>query len=219
MPSSDPSLGTSSPERVAAAITRGLRQREYVVGQRLVEADLTQRFGVSRSTVREAFKILASSGVVEIVPHRGAMIRGLSLSDARDLLALLEVLTGLGARLAAERIGIGRNAAKFSAAAKSLIHPGSSDELDRILDQRAGFYQAIFDIADNDELNRAMPTWRAHLFRTQVFGTLTKADMRAMSAEYKQITEAILEGDGLRAELWTRKHLQNSGERSLPHLR
>ena len=87
----------SSPERVADAITKGLMRREYVVGQRLVEADLTARLQVSRGTVREALKSLAASGIVELVPHRGAFIRGLSLTDARNLLAVLEVLTGLAA--------------------------------------------------------------------------------------------------------------------------
>ncbi len=209
----------SSPERVAAAITKGLLHREYVVGQRLVEADLMDKLQVSRSTVREALKILASRGIVENVPYRGAIIRGLTQTGARDLLAVLEVLTGLAARLAAEKIGTGHNAALFEAAAKPLLQPRAMEELDRILVERARFYQAIFDIADNTELKLAMPTWRAHLFRTQVYSQLTKTDLKAMVAEYRQISEAILAGDGARAEMFTRKHLQKVGERSLPHLR
>ena len=209
----------SSPERVADAITKGLMRRAYSVGQRLVEAELTAHFEVSRSTVREALKSLAANGVVELVPHRGAVIRGLSFADARNLLAVLEVLTGLAARLAAERIEIGRHRAQFSAAAKPLVAPRAANERGKLLDQRAGFYQAIFDIAGSDDLNRAMPTWRAHLFRSQVQPHLTPTDLRAMVAEYRQIIEAVSEGDGERAEAVTRKHLQKSGERSLPHLR
>ena len=194
-------------------------RREFVVGQRLVEAQLTEQFQVSRGTVREALKSLAASGVVELVPHRGAVIRGLSLADARNLLAVLEVLTGLAARLAAERIEIGRHKVQFSAAAQALLTPRSAGELAKLLDQRARFYQAIFDIAGSDELNRAMPTWRAHLFRSQVHAQLTKLDLRAMVDEYRQIVDAITDGDGERAESVTRRHLQKSGERSLPHLR
>lgn len=207
----------SSPERVADAITKGLMRREYQVGQRLVEADLTQRFGVSRGTVREALKSLAASGVVELVPHRGALIRGLSLADARSLLAVLEVLTGLAARLAAERIEIGDHKARLVAAAEPLVAPRAADALSN--DQRARFYQAIFDIAGSDDLDRAMPTWRAHLFRSQLHAHLTKTDLRAMMEEYRQIADAICDGDGERAEAVTRRHLQKAGERSLPHLR
>lgn len=218
-PASRSPFPSSSPERVAAAISGGLLRREYAVGQRLVEADLTERLGVSRSTVREALKILASSGIVDIVPHRGAVIRGLSLEDARNLLSVLEVLTALAARLAAEKIGHGRNRALFTAAARPLIQPRPPEELDRVLDERARFYQAMLDIADNEELNRAMPTWRAHLFRTQVYSLLAKPELKAMLKEYRQIIEAILDGDAARAERSMRRHLQKSGERTLPHLR
>lgn len=209
----------STPERVAASITKGLLRREYSVGQRLVEAELTEKLGVSRSTVREALKILASQGVVELIPHRGAVIRGLTLSEADNLLAVLEVLTGLAARLAAEKIDRDGNRMRFATAAKPLIEPDESNVLDRFLDERARFYQAMFEVADSEDLNRAMPNWRAHLFRNQFYGFLTKGDLRAMVAEYRQITEAVLAGDPTKAELHTRRHLQKSRERVLPYLR
>jgi len=209
----------SEPERVAATITKGLLRREYSIGQRLVEAELTEKLGVGRSTVREALKILASRGVVDIFPHRGAVIRGLTLTDAENLLAVLEVLTGLAARLAAEKIDRGANRQRFAMAARPLIEPQDSTELERILEERAHFYQAMFDVADSEDLNRAMPNWRAHLFRNQFYGFLTKGDLRAMVAEYRQITEAILAGDAAKAELHTRRHLQKTRERVLPYLR
>lgn len=209
----------SSPDRVADAITRGILRRHYVVGQRLIESDLTAQLGVSRSTVREALKILAASGVVETVPHRGALVRALSLADARDLLSVLEVLIGLAARQAAERIGNGGNRALFKAAADALISPRPSDQLDRILDERAKFYQVIFDMADNSELDRALPLPRVHLLRTQFYDFLSRSDLRAMVKEYHHITDAILDGDGAAAERHARRHIQKTGERSLPHLR
>ena len=209
----------SSPERVASSITKGVLRRHYVVGQRLIESDLTQQLGVSRSTVREALKILAANGVVELVPHRGAVIRGLSLTDAEKLLTLLEVLTGLAARLAANNIDRGQNRKLFIAAAKPLIDARSTNELDRILDERARYYQTMLDIADNSELRRAMPMPRAHLFRTQFYGFLSKADLRAMVTEYRNITKAILAGSGAKAQLYARRHLQRTAERTLPHLR
>ena len=214
-----PVKAVSSPERVASSITKGVLRRDYVVGQRLIESDLTQQLGVSRSTVREALKILAANGVVELVPHRGAVIRGLSLTDAEKLLALLEVLTGLAARLAANNIDRGQNRKLFMAASKPLIDARSTNELDRILDERARYYQTMLDIADNSELRRAMPMPRAHLFRTQFYGFLSKVDLRAMVTEYRNITKAILAGSGAKAELYARRHLQRTAERTLPHLR
>ena len=214
-----PAKAVSSPERVASSITKGVLLRDYGVGQRLIESDLTQQLGVSRSTVREALKILAANGVVELVPHRGAVIRGLSLTDAEKLLALLEVLTGLAARLAANNIDRGQNRKLFMAASKPLIDARSTNELDRILDERARYYQTMLDIADNSELRRAMPMPRAHLFRNQFYGFLSKVDLRAMVTEYRNITKAILTGSGAKAERYARRHIQRTAERTLPHLR
>ena len=214
-----PAKAVSSPERVASSITKGVLLRDYGVGQRLIESDLTQQLGVSRSTVREALKILAANGVVELVPHRGAVICGLSLTDAEKLLALLEVLTGLAARLAANNIDRGQNRKLFMAASKPLIDARSTNELDRILDERARYYQTMLDIADNSELRRAMPMPRAHLFRNQFYGFLSKVDLRAMVTEYRNITKAILAGSGAKAERYARRHIQRTAERTLPHLR
>ena len=208
----------STPDRVADAISKGILMRRFTVGQRLVEADLTRDLGVSRSTVREALRILASSGVVDLMPHRGAVIRSLNRDDATSLLGVLEVLTGLAARLAAANIHLGNNAERFEAAAQKLIQANTPEALDRVLDERANFYKVMFDIADSGELDRVLPQARAHLFRAQFHHSLTSADLRSMVTEYRAITEAILRGDQAKAEARTRKHLQKSGERTLPRM-
>lgn len=209
----------SEPERVAESITEGLLRREYSIGQRLVEVDLTERLGVSRSTVREALKILASRGVVEIVPHRGATIRGLTSAEVGNLLDVLDVLIGLAARLAAEKIDLGDNRPRFRLAAEPLVKSDLPIDLDSALSERATFYQTMFDIADSEEVNRAMPTWRAHLFRNQFYAVLTKGDLGAMTGEFRQITDAILAGDSIKAEKSARRHLQKTRERVMPYLR
>ncbi|MDB5819577.1 MAG: uncharacterized protein JWQ11_3217 [Rhizobacter sp.] len=208
----------STPDRVADAIIKGILMRRFTVGQRLVEADLTRDLNVSRSTVREALRILSASGVVHLTPHRGAVIRSLDHDDAASLLGVLEVLSGLGARLAAANIGQGDNAKRFAAAAQKLIDADTPEALDRILDERANYYKVLFEIAGSTELDRVLPLPRAHLFRSQFYHYLTTADLRAMVAEYRAITEAILEGDQAKAEQRMRKHLVKSGERTLPRM-
>ena len=192
--------------------------RRFTVGQRLIEADLTRDLGVSRSTVREGLRILAANGVVELTPHRGAVIRALNREDAESLLGVLEVLSGLAARLAASNIHLGDNAQRFETAARKLINAKTPEALDRVLDERANYYKVMFEIAHSGELDRVLPMARAHLFRAQFYDYLTTADLRAMVAEYRSITEAILQGDSAKAEARMRRHLQKSGERTLPRM-
>jgi DNA-binding GntR family transcriptional regulator len=213
-----PAHPRSTPDRVADAIGKGILNRRFVVGQRLVETDLMRDLGVGRSTVREALRILAASGVVELAPHRGAVIRSLTREDAASLLGVLEVLSGLAARLAAQRIHLGDNARRFEAAAHKLVRDETPEALDHVLDARAHYYKVLFDIAASPELDRVLPQARAHLFRAQFHHLLTPADVRAMVAEYRGVTEAILQGDADKAERRMRRHLQKSGERTLPRM-
>ena len=87
------SLGSA--EMVIRAITEGLYSGRYAPGQRLVEADLTREYGISRGSVREALSRLAADGIVTLNRHRGAQIRSLTRKEALDVLNLLEILVGI----------------------------------------------------------------------------------------------------------------------------
>ena len=208
-----------SPEKLANAVTKGILARRFAVGQRLTEIDLMQAFGVGRSTVREGLRVLAASGVVQLQPHRGAVVRALDEGEARDLLQVLEVLSGLAARLAAQAIADGDHRERFTQATANLLAGGDGEALSAMLDQRASYYQVMFDIGGSVELQRAMPLARAHLLRTQFHDLLGLSELRAMRAEYQGISQAILEGDARLAELRMRTHIRKSAQRMLPSLR
>ena len=107
---------------------------------------------------------------------------------------------------------------RFAAVSEALIAAAQSEGPRRMLDLRARFYQAMFEIADNAELGRAMPSARAHLFRTQMYEGSTLTDLKAMAAEYRAIAEAILDGDAKKAEQKARQHLENTARRALPRI-
>src|SRR5271170_5056736 len=76
--------------------------RRLSPGARLVESNLTERFAVSRGPVREALRRLAAEGLIEHVPHRGALVRRLSAREIEELFQIRLELESLAARLAAE---------------------------------------------------------------------------------------------------------------------
>jgi DNA-binding GntR family transcriptional regulator len=202
----------SSPDKVVEAISNGILARRYGVGHRLVEADLANSFNVSRGTVREALKKLAAQGVVRLDPHRGAAIRPLSRREAECLVIVLEVLCGLAARLAAEKIAQGRSRVRFIAAA-NLLDGKTTTGSEQFLSDRAHYYAEILDIAENAELNRLMPVPQIHLFRSQFHNFLRPSNIKAMQKEYREVSAAILAGDGALAEKRMRKHMSKTRER------
>lgn len=192
----------SASAKIVREIVRGLHDGIYAPGQRLSEPELMEQFGVSRSTVRESIRRMESEGLVEVLPYRGAVIRRLSLGEALDALAVMELCIGLAARLAAGKIGEGDNRARFEEAWQSLqAFRDVTDSFDMVK-ARNRFYRTITMLSGNRELQRIIPGIQVHLIRRDY------ALPPAIRFEgYERMATAILAGDGAAAEAAGRAHI------------
>jgi DNA-binding GntR family transcriptional regulator len=200
----------TSPERVVDSIIRSIRAGSYVPGQRLIEADLTRDYQVSRGPVREALKRLAAEGVLTLTRHRGAYVRAMSRVEVRDSLIVLESLVGLMANLAARRIGEGDCAATMRAAHQRLLAFRNDGGTAAFLDERRNFYDTILQIGGNLELKRMLPLMQIHLLRMQFQAYVTPRDREKQFKEYAAITETILSGNPAKAETDARRHIRRT---------
>lgn len=200
----------SSPELVVEAIVSGVYSGRMVPGQRLVEADLTRNLGVSRGPVREALKRLAAEGLVTLNRHRGAYIRALSRSEVHDTLIVLEVLVGLVSRLAARNIDKGRNRALLTDQFARLVAVRENSDFMALLKERRDFYDVLIRIAENAEVTRLMPLMQIHLLRLQFQSYLTHEHREKQFMDYQAITEAVLAGNGNRADRVTQIHIRRT---------
>jgi DNA-binding GntR family transcriptional regulator len=96
--------GTPGREHAQARLRDAILRGEIGPGSRMVEADLVELLGVTRSGVRLAIDGLAAEGLVERVPHRGARVRTVSTAEAIQITECRMALEGLVAARAAERI-------------------------------------------------------------------------------------------------------------------
>lgn len=200
----------TSPDRVVDAIIRSIRSGAYVPGQRLIEADLTRDYRVSRGPVREALKRLAAEGVLTLTRHRGAYVRALSRIEVRDSLMVLEVLVGLMANLAARNIHAEGAADRMRDAFQRLLAYKDDGGTAAFLDERRNFYDAIIQIGGNHELKRIFPLMQIHLLRMQFQAYITPRDREKQFKEYQTITETILSGDALRAQKVAGLHVRRT---------
>lgn len=200
----------TSPDRVVDAITRNLRTGIYVPGQRLIEADLTQGFNVSRGPVREALKRLAAEGILTLTRNRGAYVRTMSRTEVNDSLVVLETLVGLMAELAARRIREDNNVSRVREAIKRLLAFKDDTGTAAFLEARRDFYDVIAQIGDNHELIRILPLMQIHLLRMQFQSYITPPDREKQFKEYTTITEAILAGDAIRARKVAGLHVRRT---------
>ena len=207
--SNDECDAESQRERVIREVVAGLYDGRFQPGQRLIEAQLTVRCGVSRGSVREAFNSLAAMGILELTQQRGAQVKVLSLREAIDMLEVFEALDVLAARRAAQRIGRpGARALLSDALDRLMAFDASANTIDHDA-ARDHFYAILTRIGGNLELKRMLQGVRGHLFRIQ-FRTILRAADKRRHSDYRRIAESVLTGKPSAAEAAVRAHVRRA---------
>jgi DNA-binding GntR family transcriptional regulator len=175
-------------------------------GDRLEELSLAKRYELSRTPVREALRHLASSGLVEINPRRGASV---SLPDVGTLAELFEVLGELEAacaRFASIRMSPAERM-HLSAAHKEAHAAAESDDVEAYVICNREFHRLIYIGAHNKSLLSAVQSMRERM------GPFSRAQFRLPGrlhrshAEHDQVFTAILDRDPIRAADAMRRHV------------
>jgi DNA-binding GntR family transcriptional regulator len=194
-------------DKVAEKIRAMILSTELKPGERLVEDWLAEELGVSRNPIREAIRMLASEGLVEVTARRGATVASLSPKEAEDLIEVRATLEAANARLAAKR----RSSADVEVLKDALrrghlaVETGQTDQLLSLNDEfhsllaRAGANRALFDLM-NTVRDRTKP-----LFRNFGIGFA-----RTSWDEHAEILQAIIDGDSELAPLLAYRHVINA---------
>jgi DNA-binding GntR family transcriptional regulator len=198
---------TSSYDALRAAIVRG----DLAPDARLVEADLSTTFEMSRGAVRTALIRLEQDGLVVREPHRGARVRRVSDGEAVEILQARGVLEGLAARQAAERIDDAGAARLHSCIARQrdLLETG---DLLGASEVNAELHAALLELSGHATAMRLIESLNAQTVRYQYRTILIPGRPGASVAEHAAIVEAVTARDGDEAELAMRRHLFNVAE-------
>lgn len=178
-----------------------------VSGQRLVEADLTREFGISRALLREAFRHLAAEGAIELVPNRGAEVRRLTRQEALELFEIRTELEGMAARRAAERMDLPAVRDPFTAATAPLVAGSATSGALEYIAENEAFHRAVMVASGNGTAVELARKMRLPLIMSQLREALCREVLATSLAEHRAITEAILKGDAPAAEAAMRAHL------------
>ncbi|MFO1204901.1 MAG: GntR family transcriptional regulator [Burkholderiales bacterium] len=181
-------------------------------GSRLDESELAQEFGVSRTPVREALIQLASGGLIEMRPRRGAVVAQI---DPQRLVEMFEVMAELEAmcgRLAARRITPEEEVALKAAhaAGENALNAGNPDTYYYL---NESFHQLICQASHNGFLAEQAAALRRRLRPYRRLQLRVRDRMRSSFSEHDGIVAAIVDGDGDRAAELLRLHVTVQGER------
>jgi DNA-binding GntR family transcriptional regulator len=190
--------------------------RDFIVeghlapGIRIPERELCETFGVSRTPLREAMKVLAAEGLIELLPNRGARVRQFTESDVRNLFEVIAGLDFMAGRLACQRITTAR-IAEIEAMHLEMYAYYLRRELHDYFRLNQQIHQAIVDAAGNSVLSANYANLNAVLRRLRYSANLVHRDrLSDAMREHEQIVDALRRRAGdelglLMAEHMTRK--------------
>ncbi|MCB4804177.1 DNA-binding GntR family transcriptional regulator [Methylobacterium brachiatum] len=193
-------------DRIRNALTDAITAGELQAGTALDEQNLAQRYGASRTPVREALRQLAASGLVEVRPRRGVVVARLTPERIADMFETTAEIEAMCARLATYRMtplerGRLMDLHEDSAAA---VEAGDVDAYDRL---NRAFHESLYAATHNGFMAEQALAIRERLAafrRTQ----LRHADrIRRSRDEHGEILSAIAEGDGELAAKRMRAHM------------
>lgn len=188
-----------------------LRLREAIVSgeltadARLSVPALAEEFNVSRSPVREAIQQLVREGLAVEQVHRGAVVAHIELADLVRLYEVREVLEGLAARLAAERMTPYMLAQLQDAVAEHEAAVGGGDPLGH-MDADARFHRLTHQAAANPELSAQMARLQA-MVRMAMHTTSITAGQDLALREHQELLAALTAGDPDECERVARAHV------------
>ena len=196
-------------ERIRIALADEITTGALPSGHALDEQQIGDRFGASRTPVREAIRQLAAVGLVEMRPRRGAIVAGFTPARIVDMFEMAAEIEAMCVRLAAYRMNpLERSRlARLHADSEAMVEAGDFDAYDRL---NWDFHQTIYDGTHNAfiaEQAMALRDRMAAFRRTQ----LREAGRPARSRdEHGDVVEAIMRADGEEAARCMRAHMFNA---------
>jgi DNA-binding GntR family transcriptional regulator len=181
-------------------------------GQRLIEPDLMSELDVGRSTIREAFLKLESEGYVELRHQRGAIVRRMTRRDMIELFEVRERLEGMAASLCAANI----NREGYRTRVRELreVWKQQSVRRDSVehMSSNVELHRGIIMLADNQRLIRILEPLQVPGYRIQFLALLDQERRDESVEDHLAILDAILAGDGAKAERLMREHVRRAGK-------
>ncbi|SDT22433.1 DNA-binding transcriptional regulator, GntR family [Microlunatus soli] len=200
--------GRVARERVTEQIREALREGDLVPGQRLVELDLSEAYEVSRSAVREALSDLASDGLVELIPNRGARIRVVSVEEAIQVTECRSALECLCARKAAEG-GTAAQRETLASIADSMRTAVEQADLEGYSALNRELHSLVIEMSGQYVAARQLERLNAQTVRFQFRLARRPGRPQESLPQHLAIIEAIRAGEPAEAEAAMRAHLDS----------
>jgi DNA-binding GntR family transcriptional regulator len=214
------SPGFSPPISIAEGVARYLEdkiiQNELKPETRLIERNLSESLGVSRISIREAFRILALSGLVKIIPRKGAQVTAITRQEVEEIYTLRAYLVGLAAKLAARNISPG-DLKELKKIAKQMAEKSAKSDLKSYFGLNLRFHRLLSQAGGNERLRQILGNFGKQTHRFRYASMSLPGRMQKSSAYHQRLIEAIRRREEDKAERIARTIVEEAGRALIEH--
>ncbi len=196
-------------ELVLEAIRTAIMNGSLQPRERLMEIQLAEELGVSRTPVREALRKLELEGFIVMVPRKGAYVSDLTIKDIADVFEIRAALEGLAGALAAERI----TEEELDEMERLLVEKGEAihqNDIDKLVEADTRFHEALYKASRNERLTTIISNLREQIQRFRLTSLSVPGRRTDSLEEHRNILEAIQARDIQVARQLAQEHIENA---------
>jgi GntR family transcriptional regulator, trigonelline degradation regulator len=192
--------------QVVSNLRKAINDGHFAPGARLVERELCELLGVSRTLVREGLRQLEAEGWVDNVPYRGPTVAATSPNDARELYEIRAVLEGWAAKKCAENAS-DDDLAQLDKLVEQLAAAQQRHDLRRMLDVLDAFHEKLLAAAGNQMLTAYLHSLRGRLRRLRGVSLRQPGRAEQTVQEKRLLLKALRQRDGEKARHAREQHV------------
>lgn len=193
---------------VFQTLRNAILKGELQPGERLMEIQLAQRLGVSRTPVREAIRKLELEGLAIMIPRRGAIVADITVQDLKDVLELRAALEELAVQKACDSITDDQIKLLDKAEQRFRDSLNGSD-LVKCVEADMAFHEVLYEAAGNKRLQQMLMNLREQMYRYRLEYMKDRSMHRLLAEEHETICRAIRSRDKEKAGSAMRVHINN----------
>lgn len=198
-------------DQLVARIRELILNGELTPGERVPERELCQRFGVSRTPLREALKVLASEGLLELLPQRGAKVAQLTLADVEEMFPVVGALEALAGELACRRIS-DQGIAVIATAHENMLQAYERRDRPTYFALNQEIHERILEATENETLISTYRGLAGRIRNARYVANMSEPRWKQAVEEHEMILDALGARDGPRLATILRDHLAHKLE-------
>ena len=196
-------------EQLLEQLRRDILKGTLKPRERLLEESIARKYGVSRSPIREAFRILESEGLLSIIPRKGVYVADIKEEDINAIYEIKPVLEALAAKLACRNM-TDKDLDYLSEVTDNMGAAAEKKDFHLYFEFNRKFHEAIHEFTKNEYLIRILKTMSDQSYRYRFLPLVLSGRMKQSYKKHAKIAEAFRERDEKKAARLRRKHVEGS---------